>query len=60
MAMGQAAGAMAVLAARADVEIQEVPVADIRDVLRTAGAIVPGDPGNPHTHNDTEQHPARA
>lgn len=42
MAMGQAAGAMAVLSARAGVEIHEVPIDRVRETLRAAGAIVPG------------------
>lgn len=41
MAMGQAAGAMAVLAARAGARIQDVPIDLVRETLRRAGAIAP-------------------
>jgi hypothetical protein len=42
MAMGQAAGAAAALAAKAKVSPGEVPLADLRGALRDHGAIVPG------------------
>ncbi|WP_026820332.1 FAD-dependent oxidoreductase [Arthrobacter castelli] len=41
MAMGQAAGVMATLAARTGAELQEVPIDHIREVLQSSGAIVP-------------------
>ena len=51
MAMGQAAGAMAALSARAGVDVEELPISDVRAMLREYGAIVPGDqamiPGPP-------------
>ncbi|GAA4890389.1 FAD-dependent oxidoreductase [Tessaracoccus lubricantis] len=47
MAMGQAAGAMAVLAARNGTQIQDVPIDHIRDELYRSGAIVPERPGAP-------------
>lgn len=40
MAMGQAAGAAAAMAARADGDIASVPVVDLRDQLRRDGAIL--------------------
>ncbi|MCM8769891.1 MAG: FAD-dependent oxidoreductase [Candidatus Omnitrophica bacterium] len=43
MAIGQAAGAAAALAAQAGKEIEEVPIEKIRELLRKHGAIVPGD-----------------
>jgi hypothetical protein len=43
MAMGQAAGAMAALAAQRDCDVEELPIADVHDLLRRHGAIVPGD-----------------
>ncbi len=43
MAMGQAAGAMAALSARAGVDVEELPISDVRAMLREYGAIVPGD-----------------
>jgi len=43
MAMGQAAGAMAALSAQTNVDPEELSLADIRELLRTHGAIVPGD-----------------
>lgn len=49
MGMGQAAGAMAALAARAGCRMQDVPVGDIKAAIRRYGAIVPGDPGAPRT-----------
>jgi len=42
MAMGQAAGAAAALAARKKTTPLAVPLKDIRDMLRKHGAIVPG------------------
>lgn len=50
MAMGQAAGAMAVLAARAGTTITGVPIDAVRDTLHAAGAIVPDRPGAPDDH----------
>lgn len=41
MAMGQAAGAMAALAARSGVDPEEIPLTDIRALLGEHGAIVP-------------------
>lgn len=55
MAMGQAAGAMAVLAASSGTEIQEVPITDIRNVLSASGAIVPGDISTADTQTDIPQ-----
>ena len=55
MAMGQAAGAMAALAARSGRQLQDVPIDDVRTALRQAGALVPGDPGTPRT---TPEHQA--
>lgn len=43
MAMGQAAGAMAALSARTGLDPEELPLDDIRALLREHGAIVPGD-----------------
>lgn len=43
MAMGQAAGAAAALAAREDADFEDVPIAEIRAALRQHGAIVPPD-----------------
>ena len=43
MGMGQAAGAAAALAARRARDVAEVPMDDLRDLLRRHGAIVPGD-----------------
>lgn len=43
MAMGQAAGAMAVLSARTGVDPEALPLADIKALLREHGAVVPGD-----------------
>jgi hypothetical protein len=42
MAMGQAAGAAATLAARSATTPLEVPLADLRQLLREHGAIIPG------------------
>jgi len=42
MAMGQAAGAVAALAARRDGDIDAVPLPELRAFLREHGAIVPG------------------
>jgi hypothetical protein len=42
MAMGQAAGVAATLAAKANRTPLEVPLQEIRDLLRTHGAILPG------------------
>jgi hypothetical protein len=42
MATGQAAGAMAALAARTGVDVESVPMEDVRALLREHGAIVPG------------------
>ena len=47
MAMGQAAGAAAALAAGRGCDFEDVPMDDIRDLLRRHGAIVPGDLGGP-------------
>jgi hypothetical protein len=41
MAMGQAAGAAAALAVRNGREVREVPLSEIKDLLRRHGAIVP-------------------
>lgn len=43
MAMGQAAGAAAALAAKAGTTPLEVPLTKIHDLLRNHGAIIPGD-----------------
>ncbi len=43
MAMGQAAGAAAALAAKSGTTPLEVPLKEIHDLLRTHGAIIPGD-----------------
>ncbi len=43
MAMGQAAGAMAALSARTGVDPGELPLDDVRALLRKHDAIVPGD-----------------
>ena len=43
MAMGQAAGAAAALASKSGTTPLEVPLKEIHDLLRTHGAIVPGD-----------------
>ncbi len=43
MATGQAAGAMAALAADRCSDIEELPMADIYDILRQHGAIIPGE-----------------
>jgi hypothetical protein len=42
MGMGQAAGALAALACRHDCDVEEVPIADLYDLLAEYGAIVPG------------------
>ena len=47
MAVGQAAGANAALAADRGVAVMEIPIEDIRDLVRSHGAIVPGDEGAP-------------
>ncbi|RRJ96277.1 FAD-dependent oxidoreductase [Opitutaceae bacterium TAV4] len=47
MAMGQVAGAVAALAAGTGLELREVPLAEIRALLRRHQAIVPGLPGGP-------------
>ena len=54
MAMGQAAGATAALAAAGDARLQDVPIDDVRRALRRSGAIVPGDPGTPRTSPDPD------
>ncbi|MHB9025884.1 MAG: FAD-dependent oxidoreductase [Armatimonadota bacterium] len=41
MAMGQAAGAMAALAAQTGTEVESLPLADIHALLRAHGAIIP-------------------
>ncbi|OPZ86274.1 MAG: hypothetical protein BWY76_01023 [bacterium ADurb.Bin429] len=41
MAMGQAAGALAALAARTGVDVEAVPMADLHALLRAHDAIVP-------------------
>ncbi len=46
MAMGQAAGAAAALAAHRDTTPLKLPVQEIRALLKKHGAIVPGDQGN--------------
>jgi len=43
MGMGQAAGAAATLAAKAGTTPLQVPLQEIHDLLRTHGAIIPGD-----------------
>jgi hypothetical protein len=43
MAMGQAAGAAAALAAKAKTTPLDLPLKEIHDLLRTHGAIIPGD-----------------
>jgi len=43
MGMGQAAGAAAVLVARADADFENIPIVEIRSALRKHGAIVPPD-----------------
>jgi hypothetical protein len=43
MAMGQAAGAMAVLSAQTGVDPEELPLDNVYAVLREHGAVVPGD-----------------
>ena len=43
MAMGQAAGAMAALAAQRECDVEELPIADVHDLLRRYGAIIPGE-----------------
>ena len=43
MGIGQAAGAAAALAAKAGATPLEVPLKEIHDLLRTHGAIIPGD-----------------
>jgi hypothetical protein len=43
MGMGQAAGAAAALAAKSGTTPLEVPLKEIHDLLRTHGAIIPGD-----------------
>lgn len=45
MAMGQAGGAMAALAARTGTAVCELPMETIRDLLREHGAVVPRTPG---------------
>lgn len=45
MAMGQAAGAMAALSARTGTEPGELPMDDVRTLLRQHQAVVPGDVG---------------
>jgi hypothetical protein len=42
MAMGQAAGATAALAARSETTPRQVPLAEIRSTLAKHGAVVPG------------------
>ncbi|MFO7899910.1 MAG: FAD-dependent oxidoreductase [Planctomycetota bacterium] len=44
MATGQAAGAMAALAAERDCDAEALPMPDIHDLLREHGAIIPGEP----------------
>jgi len=41
MATGQAAGAMAALAARRGMDVEELPIGGVHDLLRAHGAIVP-------------------
>jgi len=43
MATGQAAGAMAALSARTGLDVEALAMADVYDLLRAHGAIVPGD-----------------
>jgi hypothetical protein len=43
MAMGQAAGAMAALSARSGVDPADLPLAEVHDLLRAHGAIIPGE-----------------
>jgi hypothetical protein len=43
MAMGQAAGAAAALATKAEATPLEVPLKNIHNLLRSHGAIIPGD-----------------
>jgi hypothetical protein len=43
MGMGQAAGAAAALAAKAGTTPLELPLKEIHDLLRSHGAIIPGD-----------------
>ncbi len=43
MAMGQAAGAMAALSARTGLDPEELPLEEVRALLREHGAIVPGE-----------------
>ncbi len=43
MAIGQAAGALAALAARGGCQPRDVPLDQVRDLLRAHGAIVPGE-----------------
>lgn len=43
MAMGQAAGAMAALSARKGLDPEDLPISDVREVLRRHGAVLPGD-----------------
>jgi len=45
MATGQAAGAMAALAAQRGVDVEALPIGDVHDLLRAHGAIVPDLPG---------------
>ncbi len=47
MAMGQAAGAAAALAAQRGTDPADLPIADLRALLRRHGAIVPGPPDAP-------------
>lgn len=47
MAMGQAAGAMAVLSARSGVDPETLAMDEVHALLRAHGAIVPGDVGQP-------------
>ena len=49
MGMGQAAGAAATLAAKSGTTPLEVPLKNIHDLLRTHGAIIPGDSNEPRT-----------
>lgn len=42
MAMGQAAGAAAALAAQSDQELRDIPMSTLRNLLECHGAIVPG------------------
>ncbi|MHC4253027.1 MAG: FAD-dependent oxidoreductase [Planctomycetota bacterium] len=52
MAMGQAAGAMAALSARTGADPEELPLDDIRALLREHGAVVPGDVAIPAGPSD--------